>query len=166
MESQLLAEISLEKSNSQAQSAAAAASSSTFKTSSASISANNTNAEIAPADMLVSELFESFKAKSNKSTTGTLKANLRKVVKKPPSNPEEVLTNSNSAKANSQMVDFKSNLRKKSDPSNSSSTTFSAASSSKGEPLAEDTPIVDFKAKLRKSTKPDDTNSTKEDISS
>ena len=62
------------------------------------------------------------------------------------------------------MVDFKSNLRKKSDPS--SSTTFTATTSSKGEPLAEETPIVDFKAKLRKSTKPDNTNSAKEDISS
>ena len=94
--------------------------------------------------------------------------NLRKVVKKP-ANLEE---DSSSAKPNSQIWDFKSNLRKKSDQSEKST------SGSKADPQgtaatttnAESSPIVDFKAKLRKSTKPDITsanpNTTKEDNTS
>lgn len=94
-----------------------------------------------PADMLVSELFESFKAKSkttpkppeeSKNNEIDFKANLRKT-KKQPSTEEE--------SANKAQFDFKSNLRKKSDPG-------------KTEVKAEESNIVDFKAKLRKSSAP------------
>ena len=114
----------------------------------------------APADMLVNELFESFKAKNNKSkqvlpeasnltmdeeeksTSIDFKANLRKVKKPGKDEPQ------NEAKAkNSSQIDFKSNLKKKSDIV----TTLPTSSSSKPD---QQPAIVDFKAKLRKSTKP------------
>ena len=106
---------------------------------------------------------------TRQETTGVdFKVNLRKVVKKP-ANLEE---DSSSAKPNSQILDFKSNLRKKSDQSEKST------SGSKADPQGaaatttntESSPIVDFKAKLRKSTKPDITSAnpitTKEDNTS
>lgn len=103
----------------------------------------------APADMLVNELFESFKAKSNKAkamnnpsegvedksvTAIDFKANLRKV-KKP---LDEHQQTQKEIKAN--QIDFKSNLKKKSE--------------SNPTPLEEpqQPALVDFKAKLRKST--------------
>ena len=103
----------------------------------------------APADMLVNELFESFKAKSNKAkamnnpsegvedksvTAIDFKANLRKV-KKP---LDEHQQTQKEVKAN--QIDFKSNLKKKSE---SNPTPFE-------EP--QQPALVDFKAKLRKST--------------
>ena len=156
MESQLLAEISLEKQRNTIPanlSSAILEGQSNLKSpkqpkSPEPIGSNNT-----PADMLVSELFESFKAKSSKPTPKSLtldtnnppghatyentenakqetsgvdfKVNLRKVVKKP-ANLEE---DSSSAKSNSQILDFKSNLRKKSDQSEKST------SGSKADPL-------------------------------
>ena len=104
-----------------------------------------------PADMLVSELFESFKAKTSKAgktfpapaevTTPSqaeegigidFKANLRKVKKQ---------AVDESAKEVSNQIDFKSNLKKKSE--------FSAHS--KAEDHQQSPGLVDFKAKLRKS---------------
>ena len=119
----------------------------------------------APADMLVNELFESFKAKSNKSkpkvevsTTNAnlenveekpidFKANLRKV-KKP--DPEVEQAQKQEGKAN--QIDFKSNLKKKASAASSDLVTSTPTSSS-SKPDQEPA-IVDFKAKLRKSTKP------------
>ena len=107
---------------------------------------------------------------TRQETTGVdFKVNLRKVVKKP-TNLEE---DSSSAKPNSQILDFKSNLRKKSDQSEKS-TAFGSKADPQGTAAtttnAESSPIVDFKAKLRKSTKPDITsanpNTTKEDNTS
>ena len=96
--------------------------------------------------------------------------NLRKVVKKPANLDED----SSSAKPNSQILDFKSNLRKKSDQSEKSTSGSGSKADHQGAAATttntESSPIVDFKAKLRKSTKPDITsanpNTTKEDNTS
>ena len=112
-------------------------------------------AAAAPADMLVNELFESFKAKSNKakgaptcpteevedksaSSAIDFKANLRKV-KKP---VDEHQQTQKEVKAN--QIDFKSNLKKKSESGTAAPSSFSTSS--------EQPALVDFKAKLRKST--------------
>merc|ERR1711935_1196299 len=106
---------------------------------------------------------------TRQETTGVdFKVNLRKVVKKP-ANLEE---DSSSAKPNSQILDFKSNLRKKSDQSEKSTSGSKADPQGAAATITntESSPIVDFKAKLRKSTKPDVTsansNTTKEDNTS
>ena len=168
MESQLLAEISLEKKSN-------ATVAQTLKTSPNLPPQPATDIPASNADMLVSELFESFKAKSSKPTPKSLtsdaatyentdtkpeidfKANLRKV-KKPTLEDTETSTSS-ANKTNTQMLDFKSNLRKKSDPSSTSSKQQGVEGSNPA-PTNTESNIVDFKAKLRKSTKPDGNSPT------
>ena len=125
-----------------------------------------------PADMLVSELFESFKAKSSKPTPKSLteshptyenaeakqeidfKANLRKVKKTIEDEPLGAKANASPAPP----IDFKSNLKKTSDPSVGSPITTKPLEPESGN-------IVDFKAKLRKSAKPETQTPSKEDSS-
>ena len=116
---------------------------------------NNGSKTNTPAAMLVSELFESFKAKSSVKPPGAtqaaappsnpepdskpdFKVNLRKV-KKPDDAKEE---SNNDISAKGHQIDFKSNLKK-------TSSEMPAA------PSKADTEsnIVDFKAKLKKPTK-------------
>lgn len=118
-----------------------------------SSAAGNTNAA-PPADMLVNELFESFKAKSSKS-----KAEARSLAQESPENKQEIDFKANlrkvkkisseedSSAKNIAQIDFKSSLKKTGEIAVNNAKTAAAAA----EP---ETNIVDFKAKLRKSTKP------------
>lgn len=115
-----------------------------------------------PAAMLVSELFESFKAKSGKPTPTTatqeypsdkpeidFKANLRKVKK--PDEKESMANSANKPQPSSpKQIDFKSNLKKKT----STESGPAPVAKSSAEP---ENKVIDFKAKLRKSTKPEAT---------
>ena len=144
MESQLMSEIK------DAKSKLDKSSNETTNVTTAATTKSNT-----PAAMLVSELFESFKAKTSSGKPPTssnvaepesvkpeidFKVNLRKVKK--PMDTSKDDNNDDSAKG--YQIDFKSNLKKTSDTISSSTGTKLSSSTEV------DTNIVDFKVKLKK----------------